>query len=1296
MADRIKGITVKIGGDTTNLSKSLEAVNKDIRNTQSQLRDVNNLLKLDPTNTELLSQKQRLLKDAISETKEKLQALKIANEEAAKTAGNYDAWKEKYTPIQSEIQDTAEKLKKLKKQAEEAEKQLADGNISKEKYDALQKEIEETEQKLAALKQSAKNVDEEFGRPISPEQYDALQREIIDTENKLKNLEDQAAKSRSALVKLSDVGEKMQSVGDKISDIGTKLTPLSAAASGVLVGATKAAVDFEDAFAGVKKTVDGTDEQLSTIKQGILDLSKSTASSATDIAAVSEAAGQLGIKTNDVLSFTETMVMLGDSTNLSAEEAASALAKFANITQMSADHYDNLGSVIVDLGNNFATTESDIVAMATRLASAGEITGLTEPQIMALATALSSAGIEAEAGGSAWSKLLKILNVASLSFESSQAAIDRTGYSLRDLQLMQSNSSKDFKALADSCGMTSDELSDCISNVSKLNQFAETAGMSTQEFQKAYGEDSVKALSTFITGLNDTERNGKNAVEILNDMGLTEIRLSNAILAMSSSGDLMTSAIDTANQAWVENNALQNEAEQRYATTASQISQVKATAVELCTKLGEILLPVVRDILDAIRNVIERLSALSPETQATILKVLAVIAVLGPFLTILGKVISGIGSFLQIFAKIPKALNSVKTGFTALSGALSLPTAAILAIVAAVATLVAAFVHLWNTNEDFRNNIIGIWEQIKTTFSNLTQGILDRINALGFDFGSFTEALKAAWQGLCDMLAPYFEGVFQYIADAFETISGVILGILDVFIGLFSGDWNQMWDGVKGIVSSILTGVWNKISNIFNTIKNITNVFLGWFGTSWSSLWTSVKTFFSNIWINLQTFFTNTLNNIKTFFGGIWTGISTTFHNAVTSIQTTATTIFTSVKTFITTIFQSIHDFFASIFHAIYLTVSTKIQAVYNVITTIWNAVYETIKPLLDAFAYLFETIFEAIQILIGRAMDWISEKISAVWDGIVSFLTPILEGIRDLFSSIWTTITDAIQEKLDFIKALIETIWNDIKDRINVVLNTVKALIETIWNTISGGISAVMGTIRNTISSAWDHISEKVSSALTTIQSIVSNIWESIHGKISSAMQTIESTIANIWDNIKNGVSDKIWGIKNAIVDGFNGAIDWVRGLASDAWNWGADIIGGIIDGIQYMIGYLVDAVVNVADTIRAFLHFSVPDKGPLTDFESWMPDFMQGLADGIEKSKKLVEKAMSSVAEGISVTMQSDLQYRLEDSEAMLRGTAVGGTTTIINNNDNSRTVNQTNNGLKPVSRLELFRQTRNAINV
>ena len=211
--------------------------------------------------------------------------------------------------------------------------------------------------------------------------------QINDTTNKLK--------TGSEAIK--EYGEKVQQEGEKIEKAGNKVSAFSVASVAAFTASAKGAIEFEDAFAGVEKTVDGTEEQLSTLRQGIRDMAKEIPASTTEISAVAEAAGQLGIKTNDILSFTRVMVDLGNSTNLSAEEAASALAKFANITKMSASNYSNLGSTIVALGNNFATTEADIVSMASRLAATGELTGLTEAQIMGLATAMSSVGIEAEA-----------------------------------------------------------------------------------------------------------------------------------------------------------------------------------------------------------------------------------------------------------------------------------------------------------------------------------------------------------------------------------------------------------------------------------------------------------------------------------------------------------------------------------------------------------------------------------------------------------------------------------------------------------------------------------------------------------------------------------------------------------------------------------------------------------------------------------------------------------------------------------------------------------------------------------
>ena len=349
---------------------------------------------------------------------------------------------------------------------------------------------------------------------------------------------------------------------NKVAKVGKTCFKTIATAAGVATVAIGAAVaasvavgsEFESAFAGVKKTVDATEKELDRLRQDILDMSREIPSSAAEIAGVMEIAGQLGIATENLTDFTETMIKLGVSTNLSAEEAATALAKFANVTGMDPSNYERLGSVIVDLGNNFATTEEDIVNMATRLASTGDLVGLSEAQIMALSTAMSAVGIKAESGGSTMSKLLKKM----------QLAVETNSGALKD--------------------------------------YASVANMSGQEFSDAFKKDAVTALSAFIGGLNDTERNGKSAVAILDDMGLKEVRLSNTILALAGSGDLMTEAIKMANEAWGENTALAEEAGKRYETTESKLQLMKNACKELGIVAYEDLREPFVDVISAITD----------------------------------------------------------------------------------------------------------------------------------------------------------------------------------------------------------------------------------------------------------------------------------------------------------------------------------------------------------------------------------------------------------------------------------------------------------------------------------------------------------------------------------------------------------------------------------------------------------------------------------------------------------------------------------------------------------------------
>jgi len=312
-------------------------------------------------------------------------------------------------------------------------------------------------------------------------------------------------------------------LGKMKSAAKTAFTAIGAAATGAVVASAKIGIGFESAFAGVKKTVNATDDQLAKLRDGIRDMAKEIPSSANEIAGIAEAAGQLGIKTDSILSFTRVMSDLGVATNLAGDEAASTLAKFANITGMPQENFDRLGSTIVALGNNLATTEADIAAMAMRLAGAGTQVGMTEAQILSFAGALSSVGIEAEAGGSAFSRVMS------------------------DMQLAVETNSKDLK------------------------KYAKVAGMTGDQFKKSFQKDAAGAILEFVKGLNNTARNGKSATAVLADMGIEEIRLSDALKRAAGASGVFEDAVKLGSEAWEENTALAKEAEQRYATTESKI-----------------------------------------------------------------------------------------------------------------------------------------------------------------------------------------------------------------------------------------------------------------------------------------------------------------------------------------------------------------------------------------------------------------------------------------------------------------------------------------------------------------------------------------------------------------------------------------------------------------------------------------------------------------------------------------------------------------------------------------------------
>lgn len=556
------------------------------------------------------------------------------------------------------------------------------------RFDGLTKIIGAQEKQVAALK---KAYDESFVDGKATESTKRLATQLQDANGKLANYRSQLIQTAGQMAEMQvkttgatgaiyNASEKMIASGQKMEKVGGALTkgvtlPILAGAAAV----TTAAVKWESDFAGVKKTndevVDSTGKVVYSYKDlenGLRELAKELPSSHTEIANVAEAAGQLGIKTKNVVGFTKTMIDLGESTNMSAEEAATALARLANITGMPQTEFDKLGSVIVDLGNNFATTESEITAMGLRLAGAGHQVGMSEAQIMGFAAALSSVGIEAEAGGSAFSKVMVEMQLAvengANAFAGLESLSQQTGVSMEQVSSAVRNGGKELKNTAGAMGLTSKELKtmhkEATDASGKLNDFAEVAGMSAEQFSKAFKEDASGAIIKFIEGLGKTKEHGQSAIAVLDDMGITEVRLRDSLLRAAGASDVFKSAVDRGTKAWGENTALTEEANKRYETTESQLKMLKNEAVDVGITFGGPLVKALRDALQAtkpmiktVTNLAESFSNADPKTQQTIVKMIALTAAMGPAIKLTGTLTKGVGSLGKGFVETMAAMS---------------------------------------------------------------------------------------------------------------------------------------------------------------------------------------------------------------------------------------------------------------------------------------------------------------------------------------------------------------------------------------------------------------------------------------------------------------------------------------------------------------------------------------------------------------------------------------------------------------------------------------------------------------
>lgn len=638
--------------------------------------------------------------------------LKLASANLSKVTAEFNKNTPAVERLAAKQQDYANKLEAARKKGEEYQRVLAS---VKAQYG------ENSEEVMRAETLVARNEAEQI----------KLQKALQDVSHELEIQQSQwtqyGAKAEAAGAKISNVGEKITSVGKTLTLSVT--APIATFAT----AATKASIEFESAFAGVRKTVEATEEQFAEMEQEIRDMSKRIPATTTEISSVAEAAGQLGIATEDITSFTEVMIAMGVATNLTADEAATSLAQFANITGMAAEDYSRLGAAIVDLGNNFATTEADIVEMSTRLAAGGTLAGLTETEILALATAMSSVGIEAEAGGTAMTQTLTAI-------EQSVASAD-----------------------------------------AKLQMFADVAGMTAEEFAVAWENKPAEALTAFIDGLGRLDEKGENATLILEEMGLSGIRQSNMLKSLALASDQLTGAIELSNDAWNENTALTNEAEQRYDTLESKIQITKNHLNDAAITLGNTLMPYIEKGAQKISELAEAFSNLDENQRENILRWAGIAAAIGPVTLVIGKITGTVGKAITKFGDLSKEISKANGLLKYLGGhPVQLAVAGLGAVLTAGMALENLDIPINNMRDAIDENADTV-NRLATEFDNLKQKQDEYIEA-GMSELDYALSLKQELDGLVDVNGRIQEGYEKranFIISELSEATGVEIAAVD-------------------------------------------------------------------------------------------------------------------------------------------------------------------------------------------------------------------------------------------------------------------------------------------------------------------------------------------------------------------------------------------------------------------------------------------------------------------------------------------------------------------------------------
>lgn len=948
------------------------------------------------------------------------------------------------------------------------------------------------------------------------------------------------------------IGNNLQSAGKSMTSAGSTLTKtVTTPVLGLGTAAVKVTSDFESAMSKVSAISGATGGDLDALNKKAQEMGAKTKFSATESAEAFTYMAMAGWKTEDMLSGIDGIMSLAAADGLDLATTSDIVTDALTAFGLSASDSGHFADVLAKASSN-ANTNVSMLGESFKYAApvAGALGYSAEDTAIALGL-MANAGIKGSQGGTALrGSLTRLIKPT----DDAAALMEQYGLSM-------TNADGSMKSLGEVMNMLRDKLGGLTE--------AEQAQVAAQIF----GQEAMSGMLAIIN-------------------------------ASDSDYAKLTDAIYDAD------GAAQQMADTMLDNLSGQLTLLKSALEGLAIQFGEILMPYIKQFVTWLQNLTQKLQELTPEQKEQIVKWAAIAAAIGPVLMVLGKLTSSVGSIITTFGKIPGAIAKAKSAFTAVSAAIGGISAPVVAVVAVIGVLIAAFANLWKTNEEFRNKMTAIWDGIKSKFESFAQGIVDRLNALGFDFENFGEVVKAIWDGFCSLLAPIFEGVFNQVSVILGSVLDALTGIFDVFIGIFTGNWDQAWQGVKEIFGA----VWDLIKGTFESwtmaFKGIADTVLGWFGTTWDETWTNIKQFFVDIWNGITTFFSNVINAIKT---------------AVSNFITTIINFFAQLPT-------NIANFITNAYNSVVTWVSNMVAKAREMGQNFLNAVISFFTNLPYKVGYFIGNTLTNIVIWVGNMVAKAREMGTNFLNNVVSFFTQlpgkVLQFITSAFNNVQTWATNMVNKAREMGTNFINNVVSFFTQLPGKVLQFITSAFNNVqtWATNMANKAREMGTnfINNVVSFMQQlpgKIKQYLDSAITNLATWVTQMGQKGKEAVQSLIDNVKSAASGIADKVKSIGSDIVSGVWNGIKAAKDTFVSNVKSFFS-----------GIVDGVKDALGIGSPSKV-FRDEIGKWL-----PPGVVQGFEAAMPSAMKAIQKVLNKGIDNIDTDDISVGAGITVSGFAD----------------------------------------------------------